>query len=99
LDDALLRLVLVGTTALPAFALGFWAGARARNHSRNTSTRSVPEVPPYELAAELPLAAPEDAATASLAAPMLSGRPSTLGEIRPLRPAVEQRGHSNNPVD
>ncbi len=34
MDDALIRLVLVTTTAVPAFALGFWAGLRARRVRR-----------------------------------------------------------------
>ena len=34
MHDTLIRLVLVGTTAVPAFALGFWAGLRAQRTRR-----------------------------------------------------------------
>jgi hypothetical protein len=97
LDDALLRLVLVGTTALPTFGLGFWAGARARDR-RKAAISSAPVIPPHELTVELQRTA-EEAGTASLAAPLVRGRTPNLGKIRALRPAAEHRGPYNEPAE
>jgi len=92
LDDTLIRIVLVGTTSVPAFALGFWAGAHSRAWRRPWQADL-----PTGLSARGPVggvaageAGGQDAST--------DGEPDAgLGAVTPLRPEMEGRGSRTPP--